>query len=176
MLHLQMKEIGVCVVGAFKLDYQQHVKQIFDLSISKYLDIYTGGGSHFLLVLAPRPTAERKRGSSLSLNGKWYLLNETQGFLTLGHSNWAICSLLSWFCSKNFQYSWPLYGVLPLLVTPERGSEEAAGDCLSEGLREPWSRSKKGEHDYVSWLWPGKDEFTQPRANMRIQGSAGFES
>ena len=28
-------------------------------------------------------------------------VNETQGFLTLGHSNCTICRLLSWFCSKK---------------------------------------------------------------------------
>ena len=29
-------------------------------------------------------------------------MNETQGFLTLGHSNWTICNLLNWFCSRIF--------------------------------------------------------------------------
>ena len=33
-------------------------------------------------------------------------VNETQGFLYLGHSNWTICSLLSWICSKKCP---PLY-------------------------------------------------------------------
>ena len=35
--------------------------------------------------------------------GKSPKLDETQGFQCLGHSNWAICSLLSQFCSPNFQ-------------------------------------------------------------------------
>ena len=29
-------------------------------------------------------------------------VDETQGFMYLGHSNWPISSLLSWFCSKIF--------------------------------------------------------------------------
>ena len=71
MLHLQMKEIGVCVVGAFKLDYQQHVKQIFDLSISKYLDIYTGGGSGLPFLIGSCPTAHRREEERKQPVFKW---------------------------------------------------------------------------------------------------------
>ena len=36
-------------------------------------------------------------------------MDETQGFLYLAHSNWTICSLLSWFCYIKFPSSWSLY-------------------------------------------------------------------
>ena len=48
-------------------------------------------------------------------------VNETQVFLYLGHSNWTICSLISWFCSKYFPPSWYLYWGVQFLITPERG-------------------------------------------------------
>ena len=40
--------------------------------------------------------------------------------MCLGHSNWTICSLLSQFCSPNFQTFSLLYWG-PILITPERG-------------------------------------------------------
>ena len=33
--------------------------------------------------------------------GNYLKVNETQWYLTLGHSNWTNCSLFYWFCSKN---------------------------------------------------------------------------
>ena len=46
-------------------------------------------------------------------------MDETQGFLYLGHSNWTICSLLSWFCLQIFPSSWSLYWGVQFLITPE---------------------------------------------------------
>ena len=38
-------------------------------------------------------------------------LDETEGFGCLGHSNWTICILLSYFCSNNFQtFSFSYWG------------------------------------------------------------------
>ena len=34
-------------------------------------------------------------------------VNDTKGFLTLGHSNWNICGLLTWFRSANFSPFYP---------------------------------------------------------------------
>ena len=34
-------------------------------------------------------------------------VDETKNFLTLGHSNWTICSLLNCFCSKIFSRFYP---------------------------------------------------------------------
>ena len=55
---------------------------------------------------------ESKEGSRMEW--KWEKrihpkVNESQGFLYLRHSNWTICCLLGWFCSKKFPPSWPLY-------------------------------------------------------------------
>ena len=44
-------------------------------------------------------------------------MNETQGFLYLGNSNWTICSLLSWFCFEIFLPSWSLYWELPFPIS-----------------------------------------------------------
>ena len=51
-------------------------------------------------------------------------VDESPGFLYLRHSNWTICSLLSFFCSKKFPSSWSLYWELPFLITPEKGKWE----------------------------------------------------
>ena len=47
-------------------------------------------------------------------------VNETQGFLTLGHSNWTICSLLNCFCTNQI----PPFHNKPFLITPEEGRME----------------------------------------------------
>ena len=53
---------------------------------------YTGG----LILITP--------GEGWLKMGKWKspIMGERKGFQCLGHSNWTICSLLSWFCSTNF--------------------------------------------------------------------------
>ena len=71
-------------------------------------------------------------------------VNETQGFLTLGHSNWIICSLLSWFCSKNFQPSWLSYWEVQFLITPERGRKEGRKE---QGQKMGKRDSSKSEWD-----------------------------
>ena len=72
-------------------------------------------------------------------------MDETQGFLYLGHSNWTICSLLSWFCFKIFPSSWSLYWRVQFLITPERerGRKEAAGAENGEnGFTQKWMRHR----------------------------------
>ena len=44
--------------------------------------------------------------------------DETEGFGCLGHSNWAICSLLSKFCSENFQL-FHFHTGEPILITSD---------------------------------------------------------
>ena len=88
----------VSVLWAIKLDHLQPVELILSQYISTFLTFILGGPIPYY----PR---ERKRGKSRGW--KWgkgihSKLNETQGFLYLGHSNLTICSLLSWFCSINF--------------------------------------------------------------------------
>ena len=71
--------------------------------------------------------------------GKWEKgihpkVDETQGFLYLGYSNWTICRLLSWFCSKKFPLSWPLYWGSHFLL-PQR-EKERKQQRLEMGKRE----------------------------------------
>ena len=56
-------------------------------------------------------------------------MDETQGFLYLGHSNWTIYSLLSWFCHKYFPTSSSLYWGSHFLL-PQRGENENKGFTL----------------------------------------------
>ena len=67
--------------------------------------------------------------------GKWnsWKLDEKQVFLTLRHSNWTICSLLSWFFPKKCLPSWPLYWEVQFLITPERGAGYEKRDSLKSG-------------------------------------------
>ena len=62
-------------------------------------------------------------------------LDETQGFLYLGHSNWTICSLLSWFCHTHFPSSWSLYWGVQFLITPESGNGK-------KGFTQKWMRHR----------------------------------
>ena len=97
--------------------------------------------------------------------GKWEKgihpkTDETQGFLYLGHSNWTICSQLTWFCPKIFPSSWLLYwgSGAPFLITPE--------SCKWEKGIHPKVDETRGflylAHSYwiicrlSSWLYPKK--------------------
>ena len=67
------------------------------------------------------PRERRKGCSSVRQWGKGNhpKVNETQEFLYLGHSNWTICSLLSWFCTKKFPHF--SYWKVQIPITPEKG-------------------------------------------------------
>ena len=54
-------------------------------------------------------------------------MNETKGFLTLGYSNWTICSLLTGVCSKKIPPFYPASHNKPFLYYGEVGRKEAAG-------------------------------------------------
>ena len=71
----------------------------------------------------PGSSVEVYRG----LNGKWGKVDETQGFLTLGHSNWTIFSLLNQFCFKKIPTSYPASNNKPFLYTVQRRRKEGAG-------------------------------------------------
>ena len=71
-------------------------------------------------------------------------MNETQGLLYFGHSNWTICSLLSWFCSKTFPTFWALYWGLQFLNTLEGGRKEPAG----AGNGEKWTLG----HQFTAYI------------------------
>ena len=76
-------------------------------------------------------TAERgrKEGAGAENGGKGNPpnVNETQGFLTLGHLNWTNCSLLGSLCHKNVPSLYLSWWELPFLITAERGRKEGAG-------------------------------------------------
>ena len=54
-----------------------------------------------------------------------------------GHSNWTICCLLSWICSKKCPPSWSLYWRVQFLITPERGAGE-----WEKGFTQKWMRHR----------------------------------
>ena len=85
--------------GALKLDHLQPFEPIFFRNVSISLTIILG--AHFLL-----PQRANTRGWENSPSPK---LDRTVGFQCLGHSNWAICSPLSPFCSEIFPSVWPSY-------------------------------------------------------------------
>ena len=72
------------------------------------------------LLLPLRGRKEMRKGNSPKLD-------DTQGFQCLVHSNWTICSLLSWFCPQFFP---PLYRVsynkpnVQIIIKPERGRQK----------------------------------------------------
>ena len=122
------------ILGTFKLDHLQPFKLILFHKFSISLTFILGGPISYY----PR---ERKEGRSRGW--KWGKGNETQGFLTLGHSNWTICSLLSWFCSKNVQPFWLSYWEVQFLINPERGRKEEAGaENEEKGITQKWMRHK----------------------------------
>ena len=85
-----------------------------------------------------RPRHEMKAVASTSLiisrssrGRKWGKgihprVDEAQGFQYLGHSNWTIGSLLSWFCFKKIPPFIPSYWEVQFFITPERVRKEAA--------------------------------------------------
>ena len=108
----------VSVLGAFKLDHFPTGRLILFQKISTFLTFILG---------APISNYPRERKKGNSRGWKWEKGNhpkvdETHGFLTLGRSNWTICS---WFYSKTFPTSWPLYWGLPFLITPASVAHES---------------------------------------------------
>ena len=80
-------------------------------------------------------------------------VNDTQGFLTLGQSNWTICSLFNSFCSKKFPPFFPAPHNEPIFITPERGR--------SKGWNwEKWTLQKWTRH--VSDPWAIQPDHLQP--------------
>ena len=62
-------------------------------------------------------------------------VNETQGFLTPGHSNPTIYSLLNWFCSKKCPPFYPASHNKPVLITPRKRREgRSRGWKLEKGI------------------------------------------
>ena len=106
----------VSVPGAFELDHLQPVKLNLSLNFSTILIFILG--IPFLI------TPERVKWEK----GNHPTIDQIQRFQCLGHSNWTICSLLSWFCHLIFPSSWSLYWGVQFFITPESGREEAAGD------------------------------------------------
>ena len=78
--------------GTSKLDHLHPFKPLLFLELSNFFTFILGG--QFLL---PQRANKRKKGIHPTLK-----LDETEGFLCLGHSNWTICSLLSHFSFEKF--------------------------------------------------------------------------
>ena len=105
------------------------------------LDLNTGAP---ILITPERGRKEAAEAGNGERGNHHPKVNGTQGFLSLGHSNWTICRLLSWFCSNNFPLSWPLYWGSHFIF-PQR-EEERKQQRLEMGKRE----SPKSEWD--TWV------------------------
>ena len=84
-------------------------------------------------------------------------VDETQGFLTLGHSNWTICRLLNWFCPQHF-HLFAFHTGRSNFLLPQRkeGRKE-------QGLKMGKRKSPKSEWNTgVSDLWAFKMDHLRP--------------
>ena len=84
----------ICYPRAFKLGHLQPVKLILSHRFSTFLLSLNKAPliNHFLL--PQREEGRTEQGLKMG-KGNSSKVNETQGFVTLGHSNWAIYSLLN---------------------------------------------------------------------------------
>ena len=68
-------------------------------------------------------------------------MDQTEGFGCLGHSNWAICSLLSHFCSHNFQTfslsCWKANSYYPRGLILRKGNSPNSRNGLDRGVWVP---------------------------------------
>ena len=97
------------------------------------------GRSNYLL---PQREEERKGQGQKIRKGIHSKVDETQGFLYLGLSNWTICSLWNWLCSKKCPPFYFSYWEVQFLITPERGRKEGAG--AENGKRNSLEYDRKG--------------------------------
>ena len=130
---------GVHDLGEFKLDHFQPFELILFEKISTLLPSYWG--SHFLFPLIERGKKEGA-GAENGKKGNHPKMDDTQGFLHLGHSNWTICSLLSWVSSKKFPFVYLSYWGLPFLITPERRKEGTGAENEEKGITQKWMRHR----------------------------------
>ena len=119
---------GFWVPGTFKFDIFQAFAPI---TFPKFCNLFT-----FILERPILITPEKGR---LKM-GKWNSpnLSKAGDFEWLGHSNWTICCLLSWFCSINFQTFAPLLLERPIFITPD--VEIVDGDTMTHLQR--WAKAR----------------------------------
>ena len=121
---------GVSHLGEFKLDHLLPIKMILFKNIFSFLPFILG----YPISYYPR---ERKEGRSRGWEwgkGNHPKVNETQGFLTLGHSNWIICSLLNWFCPKKCPPFYPASHNKPFLNYGEEEGRRQQGLNKGKGI------------------------------------------
>ena len=106
--------------------------------------------------IVQREEGRKEQGMEIG-KGNSPKVDGTQGFLTLGHSNWIIGSLLNWFCQEIILPFCPASHNNPILYSAERGRKEGAGDGN-------WKRElpKSGWHTGVSDLGAFKLDHWQP--------------
>ena len=82
--------------------------------------------------------------------GKWNhsKVNETQEFLTLGHSNWTNCFLLDCFVPQISPPFYPDPHNKPFLYTAEAGKKEGEGP--ENGKREFEEESHDSDSEFVT--------------------------
>ena len=123
-------DTGVSVLGAFKLDHLQPVELILSQKMSTFLSFILGAPFSYYC-------RERGRKKGLTMGKRKSSKSEWDTeVLYLGHSNWTICSLSSWFCSQIFPSSWSLYWGVQFLITPKRGEN------VKKGFTQKWMRHR----------------------------------
>ena len=141
-------DTGVCIPGAFKLDHLQPVQFILPKKFSNFMIFILGlpflitpergnwekgsGGTQLYTDIFTKPLISKYKCREKGIHPK---MDETQGFQYLEHSNWTICSLLSWFCSNKFPTSSSLYWGSHFLL-PQRGEME------KKGITQKWMRQR----------------------------------
>ena len=121
---------GFSVPLAFKLDHLQPIEPILFLKNFNFFKFILEG--QFLL---PQRANNQKTPTPN--------LDETEGFRCLGHSNWTICSLLSQFCSPNFQTfplsCWEANSYYPRGIIMRKKNSPNSRNGLVRGVSVPWA-------------------------------------
>ena len=141
-------DAGISDLVAIKFDHLikfdlHSLKLILFQNVSTFSPFILGGPIFYY----PRERNWREQGMKMgkreSPKG-----NNTQGFLTLENSNWNLCSLWSWFCSKIIPPFYLTYWEDQFLITPERGRKEQG---LKMGKRE--SPKSEMRHETQGFLY-----------------------
>ena len=107
----------------------------------------------------PRAVGRRMRNAEKRDLYNCYQMNETQKFMYVGYSNWTICRLNSWFCSKKINFL-DLYtrGSHFLLAQGEEERKQHAAEAGNgkKGITQKWMRHRC----FCTWgiqTWPFAD-------------------
>ena len=170
---------GVSVPGAFKLDPLLPINMILSHKISIFWTC---------LMMSPiiNPICQflipQRKGRQKMRKGNSPKLDETQGFQCLGHSNWTICCLLSWFCPQivsSFEHASHNKPNMPILITPEKGKAE---NEKREFTQTGWDIGVSVLGAFILWTiccllrWPKRDDKSVVSFPPLLPCNSGFWS